>query len=164
MVHYVYKGLLYCQSTKIFILWFLLFHIFHQVIGLISIVFANGPVNRDSISGRVIPKAQKMVLDPPCLILSIIRFGLKVKWSNPGNGVAPSPTPRCGRYWKGSLQVSLDKSRQLYFTLYSTKIISIFYSWRLIRFIFSFSNYRKKFGVVLKYFVSKEFFHIFGYL
>ena len=32
-----------------------------------------------------------MVLVPPCLTLSIIR----VKWSNPGKGVAPSPS-----YWK----------------------------------------------------------------
>ena len=26
---------------------------------------------------------------PPCLTLSIIRYGSRVKWSNPGNGVAP---------------------------------------------------------------------------
>ena len=38
----------------------------------------------------------------------------RVKWSNPGKGVAPSPTPRCSRYWKGRLQVTLDYSRQLY--------------------------------------------------
>ena len=25
----------------------------------------------------------------PCLTLGIIRYGLRVKWSNPGNGVAP---------------------------------------------------------------------------
>ena len=27
---------------------------------------------------------------PPCLKLNIIRYGLRVKWSNPGKGVAPS--------------------------------------------------------------------------
>ena len=46
---------------------------------------------------------------PPCLTLSIIRYGSKVKWSNPGKGVAPSPS-----YRKGSLPVALDYGRQLY--------------------------------------------------
>ena len=31
---------------------------------------------------------------PPCLPLSIIRYGTRLKWMNLGNGVAPSPTPR----------------------------------------------------------------------
>ena len=30
---------------------------------------------------------------PPCLTLSIIMYVSRVKWSNPGKGVAPSPTP-----------------------------------------------------------------------
>ncbi len=30
-----------------------------------------------------------------CLTLSIIRYGSRVKWSNPGKGVAPSPKPWC---------------------------------------------------------------------
>ena len=38
-----------------------------------------------------------------------------VKWNNPGEGVAPTPTPRCSSYWKGSLRVTLDYSRQLNF-------------------------------------------------
>ena len=36
-------------------------------IGLMSRVFANGPVDRGSIPGRVIPKTQKMVLDSALL-------------------------------------------------------------------------------------------------
>ena len=40
------------------------------------------------------------------------RYGSRVKWSNPGNGVAPSPTPRCSSYWKWSLWVTLDNSYQ----------------------------------------------------
>ena len=40
---------------------------FCQAIGLMSRVFANGPVNRGSIPGRVIPKTQKMVLDAALL-------------------------------------------------------------------------------------------------
>ena len=39
----------------------------------------------------------------PCLTLSIIRYGSRVKWSNPGKGVAPFPTPWCCSYRKGSL-------------------------------------------------------------
>ena len=39
----------------------------------------------------VIPKTLKMM--PPCLTLSNIRYVSRVKWSNPGKGVAPSPTP-----------------------------------------------------------------------
>ena len=71
-------------------------------------VFANGPGNRSSIPGRVIPKTQKWYLIPPCLAFSTIRWGSRVKWSNPGKGVAPSPAPRCSSYWKGSLRVTLD--------------------------------------------------------
>ena len=37
---------------------------------------------------------------PPCLTLSIIRYGSRVKWSNPGKGVAPSPTPWCSKLSK----------------------------------------------------------------
>ena len=51
---------------------------------------------------------------PPCLTLSIVRYGSRVKWSNPGKGVAPSPTPWCSSYQKGSLRVTLDYGRQLY--------------------------------------------------
>ena len=82
-----------------------------------SRVFANDPGDQGSTPGRVIPKTQKWYLMPPCLTLSIIRHGSWVKWSNPGNGIVPSPTPWCISYWKGSLQVTLNCSRQLYFYL-----------------------------------------------
>ena len=59
-------------------------------IGLAVRVFANGPGDL-AIPGRVIPKTQKITL-------SIIRYGSRVKWSNPGKGVAiekePSGHPR----------------------------------------------------------------------
>ena len=51
-------------------------------------VFANSPGDRGSIPGQVIPKTQKMILD--AALLCTIRWGSRVKWSNPGNGVAPS--------------------------------------------------------------------------
>ena len=37
---------------------------------------------------------------PLCLTLSNIRYGSRVKWSNPGKGVAPSPTPWCSKLSK----------------------------------------------------------------
>ena len=54
-------------------------------------------------------------LMPLRLTLNFIRSGSRVKWSNPGNGVAPSPTLWCSSYCKGSLRVALDWGRQLYF-------------------------------------------------
>ena len=61
-------------------------------------VFANGPGDGGSFSGRVIPKTQKWYSMPPCLTLSIIRHGSKVKWNNPGNRVAPSLTSQGSSY------------------------------------------------------------------
>ena len=65
---------------------------------LTSRVFANGLEDRVSIPGRVIPKTQNRYLMPPCLTLSTIRYGSRVKWSDPGKGVAPSSTRRCSSY------------------------------------------------------------------
>ena len=59
-------------------------------------------------------RLKKWYLIPPCLTLSIIRYGSRVKWSNPGKGVVPFPTLRCCNYWKGSLRVPLDYGCQLY--------------------------------------------------
>ena len=59
-------------------------------------------------------RLQKWYLIPPCLTLSNIRYVSRVKWSNPGKGVAPSPIPRCSSYWKESLLVAFDYDRQLY--------------------------------------------------
>ena len=56
-----------------------------------------------------------MALDAS-LTLSSIRYVSRVKWNNPGKGVAPSPTPQCSSYRKGNLQITLDYGRQLYFT------------------------------------------------
>ena len=51
-------------------------------------------------------KDLKMVLD--AALLNTQHYKVKVKWSNPGNAVAPSPTPRFSSYGKGSLQVTLN--------------------------------------------------------
>ena len=49
---------------------------------------------------------KKWYLIPPCLALGTLRWGSRLKWSNPGNGVAPSLTPLSGSYWKGNLRVT----------------------------------------------------------
>ena len=61
---------------------------------------------------------------PPCLTLSNIRYISRAKWSNPGNEVAPSPTPQCSSYWKGSLLIVLNYGHQLYIHAY-TLLMSI---------------------------------------
>ena len=61
-------------------------------------------------------RLKKWYLMPPCLTLHIIRYGSRVKWSNPGKVVALSPTPWCCSNWKGSLRVALNYGRQLYLT------------------------------------------------
>ena len=81
----------------------------YRAIGIMIRVFANGPGDQGSIPGRVIPKTQKTVLDAALLNTqhnkiwikskerewSSVRYGSRVK---KGNGVVPSPTPRCSSY------------------------------------------------------------------
>ena len=69
-------------------------------------------------------RLKKWYLMLPCLTLSILRYRSRVKLSNPGKGVAPSPTPRCISYRKGNLRVTLDYGRQLY--LLTTSLYSKF--------------------------------------
>ena len=52
-------------------------------------VFANGPGDLGSIAGRVIPNTFKMVLDTS--LLDTQHYKVRIKGSNPGKGVAPSP-------------------------------------------------------------------------
>ena len=85
-------------------------------IGLAVRVFANGPGDLGSIPGRVIPKTQKMVLDASLLNTQHYKVRIKGKVKQSREGVAPSPTPWCSSYRKGSLRVTLDYGRQLYFT------------------------------------------------
>ena len=89
--------------------------VFIIFIGMMVRVLTNGPGVQGSIPGPVILKTQKWYFMPPCLTLSIIRYGSRVKRNNQGKGVAPWPIPRCSSYWKGSLQVALDYDHLLYF-------------------------------------------------
>ena len=76
-------------------------------------VFTNVPGDWGSILGRVIPKTEKMILDTSFLNTQHYKKRFKEKLSNPGKGVAPSPTPRCSSYWKGSFWVALNYGHQL---------------------------------------------------
>ena len=67
-------------------------------IGQVGRVFANGSGDLGSIPGHVIPKTLKMELDTPLLNTQQYKVRIRIKWSNPGKGVAPSPTPRCSSY------------------------------------------------------------------
>ena len=83
-----------------------------------STVFANGPQDLGSIP---LQRLKKGLLMTPCLTLRILKYVSRVKWSNPGNGVAPSPTPRCSSYWKGSFPVALDNGLQYIFFIISVR-------------------------------------------
>ncbi len=80
-------------------------------IGLAVRVFANGPGDLSSITGRVIPKTQKMVLDAPLLNTQHYKVRIKGKVEQSREGVAPSPTHWWRRYRKGSHRVTLDNGR-----------------------------------------------------
>ena len=57
-------------------------------------VFANGPGDLGLISGQVIPKAQKMVLD--ATLLNTLHYKVRITRENRAShekGVAPSRTP-----------------------------------------------------------------------
>ena len=49
----------------------------NSAIGLMSRVFTNGPEDRGSIPGRVLPKTQKMVLD--VTLLNTQHYKLRIK-------------------------------------------------------------------------------------
>ena len=79
-----------------------------------QLLMGYGPGDRGSIPGRVISKTQKMVIDATSLNTQHYKVRIKIKRSNAGKGVAPSPTPWYSSYRKGSLRVTLDYGRQLY--------------------------------------------------
>ena len=81
-------------------------------------VFANSLWDRGSVSGRPIPKIQKMVLDASLFNTQHYKVRIKGKWSNPWKGVVSFPTPWCSSYWKGSLQVTLQYGRPTYIYIY----------------------------------------------
>ena len=95
------------------------------LIGLMGRVFTNGPGDQVQSQVESYQRLLKWYLIPPCLTLSNIRDLSRVKWSNPKKRVAPFPIPQCSSYRKGSLRVTLDYIRQLYFTKLSREWIVI---------------------------------------
>ena len=80
---------------------------------LVGRMFTNGSGKQGLIPSWVIPNTQKKVLDTS--LLNTQHY--KVKWSNPGKGVAPFPIPWCRSYWKESLRVT--NSTYLYIYIYT---------------------------------------------
>ena len=67
------------------------YRVHKRAIGLTSRVFANGPGDTGSISGRVIPKAQKMVIDAALLSIQHYkaRINAKVEQSREWSSALP---------------------------------------------------------------------------
>ena len=110
-------------------IWIILFFCF---IGLVGRVFANGPGDLGSIQVTSYQRLLEWYLIPPGLTLTNIRYVSRGKWSNPGKGVVPSPTPWCSSYWKGSLLVTLDYSRQLSYLLIYIYTYKYSYIWLVV--------------------------------
>ena len=77
-------------------------------------MFANGPGDPGSIPGRIIPKTLKMVLDTSLLNTQQYKVHIEGK-------VEQSRERSSSNYCKGSLQVTFDYGRQLYFFTYRDK-------------------------------------------
>ena len=103
------------ENVLFFVGFFMQKYRFSLCLGPMSRVFANGLRYQGSIPGRVILETQKMVLDAALLNTQNYKVRITVKGSNPVKRVAPSQTPRCSNYWKGSIRVILDLYPQLYF-------------------------------------------------
>ena len=89
----------------------------YQPIGIMVWVFANGPGTEVQSQVESYQRLKKWCLMLPCLTLNIIKYGSRVKWSNPEKELVSSPTPRCSCYRKGNLRVTLDYGHLLYLLL-----------------------------------------------
>ena len=123
-------------------------YIYIYSIGPVGRVFANSPRHLGS-QVESYQRLKKWYLMPPYLTLSIIRYGSRLKWSIPGKGLAPSPTPWWSCYWKGALQISLDYSHQLYFIYIYISLFSSVY--KLQVYIFFPCGWHRSFGIRTTY-------------
>ena len=89
-----------------------------------SWAFTNGPGDRVYISGRVIPKTQKMVLDVALFTTQHYKVRINGKVEQAENWVAPSSMPWCCSYRKVSLRATLNLYRPL--NLYGLKYLFLF--------------------------------------
>ena len=65
------------QVNQLYIYIFKQFYFCYRAISRVSRVFTNGPGDRDSIPGQVIPKTQKMVLD--ATLLNTWHYKVRIK-------------------------------------------------------------------------------------
>ena len=91
----------------------------HRIIGPVGGVFANGPGDLGSIPVRIIPQTFKIVLGNSLFNIQQYKVRIKGKLEQSGKGVAPSPTPRCCSYWKGSLLTSVANFTYLLLLLFT---------------------------------------------
>ena len=95
--------------------------IFLHITGSLAKWLACSPMARETRVQSQVTSYQRLkrwYMIHPCITLGIMRYVSRVKWSNPGEKVAPSLTLRCKRghfsIWKRSFRVDLDYGRQLY--------------------------------------------------
>ena len=72
-----------------------------NIAGLLALCVECSPTVRETwVQSEVesYQRLEKWYLMLPCLTLSIVRYGLRVKRSNPGNGVVPFPKTWCNSY------------------------------------------------------------------
>ena len=88
-------------------------------------------------------RLKKWYLMPPCLTLSTIKWGSRVKWNNPGNGVAPSPTSWCSSYCEGNLfgpyRLRLPTLLTIYEIKYYSKILWL-WNFNILMKLYMFTN------------------------
>ena len=99
-------------------------HLWVRLINRVGRVSANGPGDLGSIPNCVIPKTLKTVLDTSLLNTQQYKVRIKGKVEQSRKRSSAPPTLRCSSYWKGSLLVTLDYSRQLYFLLLVSPAVS----------------------------------------
>ena len=87
------------------------------VTGLVGTVFADDPGDLGSISGYVIPKTFKRLLDTSLLNTQQYKVRIKGKMEQSWERSSALPTPRCCSYWKRSLLVVLDHGRQFIYLM-----------------------------------------------
>ena len=94
----------------------------HEVFGLMNSVFANGPGDRGSIPGRVIPKTQKMALDASLVNTQHYKVWMKGKVGQSREWSSALPnTLRCSSYWNGAFGSLLTKIASLALYIFINK-------------------------------------------
>ena len=114
------KGIFYIQL-----------YVFLPDISIMVRVFANG-------SGSHTKESKKWYLMPPYLTLSIIKYGSRVKWVNPGKGVVPSCTLGVVAIEKGAFRSPLTTVVNNYMSLVKLLMGKPYYpnyTWKMFLFI-----------------------------